>query len=123
MTQVAQEISQSQTTGQLIGREELSHAQLDAMHQLLSAHFEGVTREQFGRDIAEKNWAILIERDGRLVGFSTLLAYETQFDGERLSVIYSGDTIVAPEAWNSQTLPRSWIESVARLRAHYPRGR
>ena len=56
------------------------------------------------------------------MGFSTILAYETTFAGSPMSVICSGDTIVAPEAWSSQVLPRSWIESVARLRKQYSRG-
>ena len=46
------------------------------MFELLSEHFDGVTRSQFKKDLAGKNWVILLERDTRLVGFSTLLAYE-----------------------------------------------
>ncbi|HUA64529.1 MAG TPA: GNAT family N-acetyltransferase [Alphaproteobacteria bacterium] len=93
------------------------------MFELLSEHFDGVTRPQFQRDLAEKNWVILLERDGRLVGFSTLLAYEKSFGGEPVSVIYSGDTIVAPEAWNSPALSRAWIACVRELRRSHPRGR
>jgi hypothetical protein len=110
------------TVARLVARAELAGDDVARMHRLLSSHFDGVTQDQFSQDLAEKNWAILIERAGRLVGFTTLLAYETQFDGSPISVIYSGDTIVAPEAWSSQTLPRAWIESVAKLRRHYPRG-
>jgi hypothetical protein len=58
-----------------------------------------------------------------LVGFTTLLVYETCVDTTApVTVVYSGDTIVAPEAWNTSALPRSWIESVASLRRRYPRG-
>jgi len=38
-------------------------------------------------------------------------------------VIYSGDTIVAREAWNTSALPRGWIQSVVALRRYYPRGK
>src|SRR5579872_3127607 len=110
------------TTARLMPRAELTPGDLAGMFGLLSDHFEGVTREQFNQDTAEKNWILLIERAERLVGFSTILAYETFFEGAPCSVIYSGDTIVAPEAWNASTLPRAWIESVVRLREHYPRG-
>jgi hypothetical protein len=113
----------STTTARLVARTELAPADLDVMHALLASHFEGVSAAQFRADLAEKNWVVLIERGGRLVGFTTILAYETRVDGEPVSVIYSGDTIVAPEAWNAATLPRAWIESVAALRRHYPRGR
>jgi len=93
------------------------------MFQLLSRHFDGVTRPQFARDLAAKNWAVLIRRGARLVGFSTLLAYESSFEGEPVSVVYSGDTIVAPEAWGTTALARGWITAVNQLRERHPRGR
>jgi hypothetical protein len=111
------------TSARLERRDELRETEIIEMHALLSRHFKGVTNEQFRRDLGEKNWAMLIERDGRLVGFTTILAYETRFEEETVSVIYSGDTIVAPEAWNTPTLPRAWIESVVKLRSIYPLGR
>ncbi len=87
---------------------------------LLDTHFEGVTGTQFDRDLDEKDWVLRIRREGRLVGFSTLQLYETQHDGERLNVIYSGDTIVAPEAWGSPVLARGWIALVRSLQATRP---
>lgn len=92
------------------------------MYRLLCEHFDGVSLRQFSRDLSDKNWVVLIQRSGRLVGFSTILAYETCIDGAPFSIVYSGDTIVAPEAWNTSTLPRAWIESVAKLRWLYDRG-
>lgn len=93
-----------------------------AMFQLLGENFDGVTRLQFDRDLEEKNWVILVHQGARLVGFSTLLAYEARFEGRPVSVIYSGDTIMAREAWGSTVLPRAWIETVNSLRATYSRG-
>lgn len=109
-------------SARLVSRDRLSQDERERMFRLLCEHFAGVTFQQFSCDIAEKNWVILLERSGRLLGFSTLLAYETCIDLQPYSVIYSGDTIVSPEAWSSSTLARAWIESVARLRAFYPRG-
>ena len=110
------------TTG-LIAREALSEKQQDEMFALLAAHFEGVKRPQFDRDLAEKNWVIEIRRDGRLLGFSTLLVCERGFEGEPITAIFSGDTIVAPEAWNSPALARTWIAAVNSLRASAPERR
>lgn len=93
------------------------------MFHLLAHHFDGVTPIQFTRDLTEKNWAVLIRRAGQLVGFSTLLVYESSFGGEPVSVVYSGDTIVAPEAWGSSALARGWITAVNQLRERYPRGK
>lgn len=108
---------------QLVPRAELTAAQKGGMCQLLARHFDGVTPEQFARDLAEKNLALLLQRDEMLVGFSTLLAYATSFEGEPVNVIYSGDTIVAPEAWGSTALPRAWVAGVDALRGALPAGR
>ena len=104
----------------LIPRVALSAAQRDEMFALLSEHFDGVTREQFERDLAEKNWVVEIRRERRLVGFSTLLVCEADFEGGTITAIYSGDTIVAPEAWGTSALPRTWIAAVNGLRAAHP---
>ncbi len=108
---------------ELVPRLELGAAQQAAMFELLSRHFSGVTPEQFGRDLMEKSLVLLLHQGGTLVGFSTLLAYPTSFEGATVNVIYSGDTIVAPAAWGSSALPRAWVAGVERLRASLPPGR
>jgi len=110
------------TTSRLVAQCELENDHKLQMFDLLSTHFEGVSESQFRRDLNEKNWVLLIERLGKLVGFSTIHAYETTYNGNPFSVIYSGDTIVSPDAWNTPSLPRGWIEAVAQLRRRYPRG-
>lgn len=104
----------------LLPRAALTAAQRDEMLALLCCHFEGVTRAQFERDLDEKNWVVEIRRDGRLLGFSTLLVCSERDEGRDLTVIYSGDTIVAPEAWRSPALARTWIAAVNHLRATFP---
>jgi hypothetical protein len=107
----------------IVARPDLSASRRAEMFALLQNHFHGVTLEQFARDLAEKNWIVLILRANRLVGFSTLHVYEAQFEAAPVSVVYSGDTIVAPEAWGSTALARGWIAAVNQLRARYPRGK
>lgn len=107
----------------LVRREDLTAAERDAMLSLLDTHFLGVTPERFASDLAEKNWVLLLEEDGRLQGFSTLLIYETvPPGGEPVTVVYSGDTIVERGAWSTAALPRSWIAAVRTLRERHPRG-
>jgi len=108
---------------QLIARSDLTAAQKDEMYLLLDRHFGGVSREQFTRDLNEKNLALLLRREATLVGFTTQLAYSTRFEGEAVNVVYSGDTIVAPEAWGSTALPRAWVAGVEALRATLPPGK
>jgi hypothetical protein len=113
-------VSPIETIDSLVPREALSGAQRDGMFALLSRYFDGVTREQFESDLAEKNWVVEIRRDGQLLGFSTLLVREAHCEGRPVTAIYSGDTIVAPEAWSSPLLARNWIAAVNHLRAEYP---
>jgi hypothetical protein len=111
-------------TGRLVRREDLTAAEREAMLVLLQTHFEGVTPESFERDLAAKSWALLLEDEGHLRGFSTLHLWETTPPGEPpCTVVYSGDTIVERGAWGSAALPRAWIAAVRKLREKHPVGR
>lgn len=102
---------------QLVSMGTLSDADREAMYSLLQHHFSGVTPAVFAHDLADKNWVILIKNQAmQLKGFSTLRLYDAVINGEMLSVVYSGDTIVDPSAWSSATLPRAWIQAVNQLR-------
>lgn len=107
----------------LVPRADLTPEQKAEMFRLLAQHFDGVTAPQFARDLAEKNLAFLLRRGETLVGFSTMLSYTTAFESEPVNVVYSGDTIVAPEAWGTTALPRAWVAGVEALRAASPQGR
>ncbi len=111
-------------TGRLVACEDLTEAEREALFALLSAHFLGVTRERFAADLAEKDWILILEEDGQPRGFSTLRIYEAAGpDGEPLTVVYSGDTIMAQGVAATAALPKSWIASVRALRERHPRGR
>ena len=98
----------------------LDEAGRDEMFALLSRHFEGVSFERFGRDLEEKHWVLRVSRDGRLVGFSTLRIVQRLDLGGPMHVVYSGDTIVEPDAWGAPVLARAWIALVRRLQATVP---
>ncbi len=105
---------------ELVPRAALAPRDCDEMFALLSLHFVGVTRDQFNLDLAEKNWVIRLHRDDRLVGFTTLLVGESTFEHRPITALFSGDTIVAPEARGTPALARAWIASVNHLRATHP---
>jgi len=109
--------------GRLVRREDLQAAERAEMFTLLSTHFHGVERCSFDRDLDEKNWVLLFEDGVQLRGFSTLLAYDTVHDGELISVVYSGDTIMARDGWRTATLPRTWITAVRAIRERHLRGK
>lgn len=107
--------------GRLVERATLTRTNEQAMYRLLTSHFDGVTREQFRHDLNEKNWAVLVEDEaGVLRGFSTLHFHHVDNGPDRVSVVYSGDTIVEASAWNSPAFLRSWLAGVMHLREETP---
>lgn len=102
--------------GRVVARQTLDARTRDAMFALLAAHFVGVDRTTFDRDLDDKTCAILLEDDsGNLRGFSTMVAYESRAAGTPVSVVYSGDTIVDRAWWGSPALARTWVHAVRQL--------
>jgi hypothetical protein len=109
---------------------DLTPAEVDAMYALFDAHFHA-SPEVFARDLASKGWVILFHDTAPanaanpanaataegLQGFTTLALYETTAQGRRLSVVYSGDTLIRPAFWGTPALPRAWIKTVLALSA------
>jgi hypothetical protein len=104
---------------------DLTQADIDAMYALLDRYFSGVSYEVFTSDLYQKNWALLIDDPdtNQLQGFTTLLIRQTEFLGELINVVYSGDTIVDPSAWGSSALPKAWVSAINQLRRSYSQGR
>lgn len=93
----------------VIRRAALTHRDRDAMFALYTAYFATTDRVTFERDLAEKEWVILLcDDDGRIDGFSTLMRSRV---GEA-TVFFSGDTIVARHRWGTLDLPRLWAQHV-----------
>lgn len=109
-------------TSTAIARTDLTQADIQAMFCVFSENFDGATMDIFKRDLNGKNWVILLRdgESGELEGFSTLALYETSFDGQPLSIVYSGDTIIRPAYWGTPELPRSWIKTVLEKSADMP---
>jgi hypothetical protein len=101
--------------GRIVTRSALTAGDLREMYAIFSAHFEGVSRLGFERDLAEKSMVILLE-NGKLLGFSTLHVYQSH----GVSVVYSGDTIVDQSHWGSSALATTWTRAVQQLRQQHP---
>jgi hypothetical protein len=64
------------------------------MWRLFDAHYVGLAKENFEADLMAKDEAILLYRENKLVGFTSLGSQNIK--GHR--VIYSGDIVIAPFA-------------------------
>lgn len=93
----------------VVRRAALTRRDRDAMFALYTAYFATADRITFERDLAEKEWVILLcDDDGTIEGFSTLM--RLRLGGA--TVFFSGDTIVARHRWGSLDLPRLWARHV-----------
>lgn len=79
--------------------EELDDQIIEAMWGLFKAHYDGVVREVFERDLRQKQKALVLWRDGRVIGFTSMRFS----DVDEHCVIYSGDVVVAAEARDAGT--------------------
>lgn len=93
----------------VIRRADLTRADRDAMFALFTQYFATADRIAFERDLAEKEWVVLLcDDDGAIEGFSTLMLMSV---GDA-TIFFSGDTIVAKHRWGSFDLPRIWSRHV-----------
>ena len=107
-------------TGRFLPRESLDAVARNSMFVLLRSHFIGVDRDTFESDLLQKNWVILLEdHRGVLRGFSTLLVYPDTVGGSAMTVVYSGDTIVAREWWGSSALSITWLRAIRQITPLY----
>jgi hypothetical protein len=99
----------------------VSGAQRERMYSLLAQYFTDTVWEAFERDLAEKEWVILLEdtHTGTLEGFSTLMRLELRVDGDGRPVVafFSGDTIVGRPYWGETALPRTFARHAFALAA------
>jgi hypothetical protein len=102
----------------------LGEVEREQMFLLLTDYFEGVTRERFERDLAEKESAVLLRDEaGTIKGFSTIMRLRTVVNGEPVAAFFSGDTIVARDCRGESELPHLWSRHVFALRATMPERR
>jgi hypothetical protein len=105
--------------GELIPRSALGANDVSEMYRLFRLHFERVSEHRFRADLEQKHWVIRLRDRHGLHGFSSLRFLRAKSAGQVLNVLYSGDTIVAPEARGTTILARTWIDSVRRLSQYY----
>lgn len=93
----------------VVPREDLTRRDRDGMFALYTSYFATSDRMTFERDLAEKDWVILLrDDDGAIDGFSTLMRMHVG----AATVFFSGDTIVARHRWGTYDLPRLWARQV-----------
>lgn len=97
----------------------LDAAERAAMAGLYAAVYEGSSRELFLQDLAGKDEVLLLRCGADTLGFTTLTTYARTWNGQRLRVLYSGDTVVHPDHWGQQALSFAWVRHLAALKQRH----
>ncbi len=90
------------------------------MFGLMLGSYGNVFFETFQDDLKKKDTVILLFEGETLCGFSTQVLLPFEFDGQRLRVVFSGDTIVAASHRTSLALPVAWGRMMLDILAQTP---
>lgn len=83
-------------------------------------YYEGSSQSRVLSDLNHKNEIILLFHQKQLVGFTSLQIYSRNWDGKRIRVVYSGDTVVERAHWGQQALSFSCISRMGELKSEEP---
>lgn len=107
--------------GKIYKVETLSTCQRDRMFELMTDYFDGMKRNIFDRDLAEKLWIILLQDSDteEIQGFSTQTLIDVPVRKRAVKALFSGDTIIDKEYWGASELMRLWGHLVFALIEKY----
>jgi len=106
----------SKLTFRLVSIEEINADQRERMFQLMTENYDAVTESNFYHDLATKQWVGLIQDEcDTIQGFTTFAIDPEGVGQSSYHVIFSGDTVIAPEHWGSQVMMKGWCTSVGRF--------
>ena len=94
---------------------------IEKMYQLYANYYAGTSRALFLADLQGKDHAIILTDDARSIQvFSTVKTIETEFDGEAIRAIFSGDTIVNHTFWGKNDLAQEWLRHAGQIKYMQP---
>jgi hypothetical protein len=99
----------------------LRESQIDEMFKLFEIFYENVSFERFKKDLLNKSKVIiLLDVETRIQGFSTFYDFDFQHKTKLIRVLYSGDTIIAPDYWGTSALTLEFLKNMIWLKLKYP---
>lgn len=87
---------------------QLLPTQITALWELYSSFYDHVNEETFRQDLANKDAVYVgFAGDERIVAFSTTRTYLHESQGQRVAILFTGDTVVHPDFWGTGALHRA----------------
>lgn len=89
--------------------DELTSTDIEQMYVLMERYYENVSRRHFERDLYKKSGVLVVyDSHHQICGFTTYALYRTESQGESISVLYSGDTIIEQAYWGAMSTTRQF---------------
>jgi len=103
--------------GSILPLEQVTEPERDSMYSLMVRSYANVRRATFDADLNAKRWVIQLRdpRSGELVGFSTQTLLRVTANGQIVTALYSGDTVVDRQHWGDPALAHVWGNFALRL--------
>lgn len=101
---------------------EVSMETVRQMHELFTDYYNNAHIDQFIADLRKKNHIILVCESyrNRVVGFTTIKMFESEFQGRKVKGIFSGDTIMYKEYWGSKAMHSAFLNYVVKEKLKNP---
>lgn len=99
----------------------LNERQIVDMFHLFELFYDDVSFDRFKNDLKNKSRVILMfNREKIIKGFSTLHEFDLPLNNKNYRILYSGDTIIAPEHWGTSVLTLAFLKHMIKLKIKYP---
>jgi hypothetical protein len=95
---------------------------IQEMFSLFSSYYREIQLSSFSKDILSKDWVMLFKdvQNLQIQGFTSLRIIEHCYLSQKMTVIYSGDTVIHQPYRNSRIFAKSWIKTVWNLARNKP---
>lgn len=99
----------------------LRESQIDEMFKLFEIFYENVSFQRFQNDLLAKSKVIiLLDINKRIQGFSTFYDFDFIHHKKKYRILFSGDTIIAPDYWGTSALTLEFLKNMIILKIKYP---
>lgn len=88
-----------------------------AMHELMTVHYEAVSKDRFVKDLSIKNEVLMLhDAAATLRGFTTI-SWNPAGCFDEGDILFSGDTIIDRSCWGTQELVRAFCRRAGEWKA------
>lgn len=105
----------------VVAPKDLTPAHISRLFSLMHAVYGGCTPKKCSRDLRDKDHVLLFfDAAGTIQGFTTAAVFDFLHGDTTVTILFSGDTVIAEAARGSLVLMREWWKLVCTVRARQP---